>query len=180
MSFTQARHESFPHCRHRLRGECRVRVHCNLRDRTAAAFDTQWKMILCYQIHILWCPPRPARQQRKYARRFCALALDTCSITQLKRVTCTHSEPDLRLQHLRSNGRHLLADADTDRTVTTWGRDGCVYTTAKSRGLAFVACVSLRFATAQEGRSQIRPQTPPCRYLPQSADPETAVWPLVS
>ena len=30
----------------------------------------------------------------------------------------------------------LLLDADTDRTVTTWDRDGCVHTTAKCQGLA--------------------------------------------
>ena len=60
----------------------------------------------------------------------------THPITQLKRVTFTHQEPDLTSQHLRNDGRYLLADADTDRTVTTWGRDGCVYTTAKSQGLA--------------------------------------------
>ena len=63
----------------------------------------------------------------KHTRRFCGLALDTCSITQLKRLTFTHSEPHLRLHHLPKDGRHLLADADTDRTVTTWGRDGCLH-----------------------------------------------------
>ena len=74
---------------------------------------------------------------------------------------------------IRAARSSLLADADTHRTVTTWDRDGCVYETTKSRGLAFVARVSLRFATAQEGQSQIRLQTPPCRYLPQSTDRST-------